>query len=101
MLVVMEGKPVDQTLMLDDTVEPGLPVATQVAVDDAEAVRTPRANGDLVAVNPCAADGDVPSAVDENGKSPRLVRQSTVGCSEQRRAGEVDRDVIAAHDDEG
>src|SRR6059058_591612 len=100
LLVVMEREPIDQAFMLSEAVQPWLPVATQVAIENAEVARAADANGDRVTTNAGAADGDVSSAVDENRDAASVVGERTLSGADERAAGEIDGEIVPAHDNE-
>src|SRR6266576_2145763 len=99
LLVVMEGQPVDQALVLYQAEEPGLPVVAEIVVPERQLPSAAREDTDLVSMDVGLDDADVAAAVDDDGGVAGLIGIGLWIRALQRSATEIDDDVVAAHHD--
>src|SRR5712671_4712933 len=85
--------------MLDQAEEPWLPVVAEIAVAERELPSAPRQDADLVAMDVGVDDADVAAAVDHDRRVAGLIGIGFRIDPLERRAAEIDGDVVAAHDD--
>ena len=97
----MKREPVGETLVLDQAVQPRLPAVAEVGVLDREVLRAAREDRDAVTANRAALDGDVPAAVHTDCDAARAAGIRCGVGPFDRRIVEVERDVVAADDDQG
>ena len=100
LLVVVEREPVGEALVLDQAVQPRLPVVAEVGVLDREILRAARENRDAVPANRAALDGDVPAPVDANRDAGGPVGIGRGIGALDGRVVEVEGDVVAPDDDQ-
>src|SRR5882762_1719067 len=99
LLVVMEGQPVDQALVLYQAEEPRLPVVAEIVVPERQLPSAAREDTDLVSMDRGLDDADVAAAVDDDGGVAGLIGIGLGIRALQRSATEIDGDVVAAHND--
>src|SRR5205807_7349500 len=97
--VVMKREPVGQTLVFDQTEQPGFPVVAEIVVPQRELPSPARQNADLVSVDVGFDNADMAAAVDHDGGVAGLIGISLRIDSLESYAAEVDGDVVAPHDD--
>ena len=101
LLVVMVREPVHEALVLDYAEEPRLPVMAEIVAREREVPRAPREQADLVAAHGGVDDAHVASTIDPDSDTARLIGIGRGIEADERRTGEVDREVVAANRDDG
>ena len=98
-IVVVKRQPVDETLVLHETEEPGLPVVAQVVADQGQIVRAAGQDPDFISSHSRVEYPDVPSAGDDDRRIAGQIGIRLRCHSLQRRAAKIDRDTVALHRD--
>ncbi len=98
--VVVVAHPVAHILLPRRALEALAVVVGKVAILERQTSRAAGEQADLVAARGEIFDGDV-VALDDDGHAGELVGSGRVISADQRRAGEVDNEVVAANDDGG
>ena len=96
--IAVEGQPVDQALVLDDAIEPRLPVVAQIVVDERQAPCPAREDRGLVAPDARVQNANVPAAIDADCNAAGGIGIGICRSSGHCRAGEVEGYVVAADD---
>src|ERR1051326_1278165 len=100
-IVMMEGEPIDEAFMFDNTEEPRFPVVAQVVVGQRKSSRAPRQDPDLVPTDVAMKNADVSAALDTDGYARTGVGVGFRIGSLNRHTGQVHSNIVAAYGDGG